>query len=131
MGTMDKPSLKVEEALGYGAIVVTALALLCAGILWMQSRDTMRGAVADDADLAYWASIRESHRPSDYEAYLDAFPEGRFAALAELRIKRHREVVDRRILEDLAETKLDQVKNPAIYDEIEVHPNLAILRARH
>lgn len=39
----------------------------------------------DPADLAFWQSIQNSTDPAEYRAYLEAFPNGRFAALARLR----------------------------------------------
>jgi hypothetical protein len=40
----------------------------------------------DDAmDLAFWQSIQNSTVPAEYQAYLDAFPHGKFARLASLR----------------------------------------------
>lgn len=40
---------------------------------------------ADPADLAFWQSIQNSQNPAEYRAYLQAFPNGRFAALARVR----------------------------------------------
>jgi len=39
----------------------------------------------DPADLAFWQSLQGSADPAEYRAYLDAFPNGRFAPLARLR----------------------------------------------
>ena len=39
----------------------------------------------DPADLAFWQSIQNSKNTAEYQAYLQAFPNGRFAALARLR----------------------------------------------
>ena len=36
-------------------------------------------------ELVFWESIKNSNRPEDYEAYLKAFPKGRFAPLAKAR----------------------------------------------
>jgi hypothetical protein len=38
-------------------------------------------------DLAFWDSIKASANPADYRAYLEAFPKGRFVALARLRAR--------------------------------------------
>ena len=54
-----------------------AIALLLAAPAWSQA--------TDPADLAFWQSIQNSVNPAEYEAYLQAFPQGRFAALARLR----------------------------------------------
>ncbi|WP_409018278.1 SUMF1/EgtB/PvdO family nonheme iron enzyme [Caballeronia sp. LZ035] len=51
-----------------------------------------RGILPKDSneqyELAFWDSIKDSTFPSDYEAYLKAYPNGRFAALAKARIER-------------------------------------------
>lgn len=39
-------------------------------------------------ELTFWESIKDSNYASDYEAYLKAYPNGRFAALAKARIER-------------------------------------------
>jgi hypothetical protein len=40
----------------------------------------------DDAmDLAFWQSIQSSTDPAEYQTYLDAFPNGKFAKLATIR----------------------------------------------
>jgi hypothetical protein len=39
----------------------------------------------DPADLAMWQSIAHSTNPAEYRAYLETFPNGRFAGLARLR----------------------------------------------
>ena len=39
----------------------------------------------DAADLAMWQSIAHSNNPAEYRAYLETFPNGRFAGLARLR----------------------------------------------
>jgi hypothetical protein len=36
-------------------------------------------------ELAFWESIRDSRNPADYRAYLEQYPQGRFASLARLR----------------------------------------------
>lgn len=41
---------------------------------------------AEQYELAFWASIKDSKQVSDYEAYLQAYPKGRFAGLARARI---------------------------------------------
>ncbi|MDR5857461.1 SUMF1/EgtB/PvdO family nonheme iron enzyme [Caballeronia sp. LZ062] len=55
-------------------------------------RIRMRGILPKDSseqyELAFWESIKDSTYPSDYEAYLKSYPNGRFAALAKARIDR-------------------------------------------
>lgn len=42
---------------------------------------------AEQYELTFWASIKDSKQVSDYEAYLQAYPKGRFAGLARARIE--------------------------------------------
>ena len=46
------------------------------------------GEASGAVELTFWQSIQESFDPADYEAYLEAFPEGKFKRLAENKIKR-------------------------------------------
>lgn len=39
----------------------------------------------DGAELEFWRSIQNSTNPAEYRAYLEAFPNGRFAPLARVR----------------------------------------------
>lgn len=47
-------------------------------------------ASPEQFELAFWNSIKDSSHASDYEAYLKAYPKGRFAPLAQARIARLR-----------------------------------------
>jgi formylglycine-generating enzyme required for sulfatase activity len=47
-------------------------------------------ASPEQFELAFWNSIKDSAHTSDYEAYLKAYPKGRFAALAQARLQRLR-----------------------------------------
>lgn len=42
---------------------------------------------AADPELVFWESIRNSQNPAEFQAYLNAYPQGRFAELARLRAK--------------------------------------------
>jgi len=54
-------------------------ALLLAGVMPKDS--------AEQYELTFWESIKDSTHASDYEAYLKAYPNGRFAGLARARIE--------------------------------------------
>jgi hypothetical protein len=41
----------------------------------------------DSAEVAFWESVRDSKNPDELQAYLDAYPDGKFAPLAKIRIK--------------------------------------------
>jgi adenylate cyclase len=43
-------------------------------------------AEQQSVEIVFWESIKESVRPADYEAYLEQYPEGSFAALAQTRL---------------------------------------------
>lgn len=41
----------------------------------------------DAAEIAFWNSVKDSRKPSDFQAYLDSYPKGVFERLARARIK--------------------------------------------
>ena len=43
---------------------------------------------AEQVELTFWDSVKDSTHASDYEAYLQAYPNGRFGTLARARIER-------------------------------------------
>ncbi|MGA7263691.1 MAG: hypothetical protein WBX30_22770 [Stellaceae bacterium] len=43
-------------------------------------------AAADELDLAFWNSVKDSPRREELQAYLDQHPTGHFAALARARL---------------------------------------------
>ena len=55
-------------------------------------QDMVAGILPKDTpeqyELTFWESIKDSNHVGDYEAYLQAYPNGRFAALAKARIAR-------------------------------------------
>ena len=50
--------------------------------------DSGEEAIESDPELHLWGRIRDSKDIIDYQTYLDAYPQGRFAKLAELRQQR-------------------------------------------
>ncbi len=55
-----------------------------------QASAPVNGSAANRAtelalDLAFWDAVKTSSNPADYRAYLEQYPQGRFAALARLR----------------------------------------------
>lgn len=62
---------------------------------------------AEQYELAFWESIKDSSFASDYEAYLQAYPKGRFAGLARARIERLRAAAPK------AETPPERAPPPA------------------
>jgi hypothetical protein len=45
------------------------------------------GRAQSAEELAFWQAVTQSNRPAEYQAYLDTYPNGRFAALARLRVQ--------------------------------------------
>ena len=60
------------------------------GVPTTRSRAILPKDSAEQYELTFWDSIKDSSHASDYEAYLKAYPNGRFAALARARIERLR-----------------------------------------
>ncbi|MFC5460370.1 formylglycine-generating enzyme family protein [Massilia niabensis] len=56
----------------------------------MQAPGIVPKASPEQFELAFWNSIKDSTHASDYEAYLKAYPKGRFAPLAQARMARLR-----------------------------------------
>jgi formylglycine-generating enzyme required for sulfatase activity len=50
--------------------------------------DVVPKASPDQFELAFWNSVKDSTHAGDYQAYLKAYPKGRFAALAQARLVR-------------------------------------------
>lgn len=51
-----------------------------------EAEPAVDSAVEPAVEIVFWESIKESVRPADYEAYLEQYPEGSFAALARTRL---------------------------------------------
>ena len=45
--------------------------------------------IAQETDLDFWNTIKDSQKAEDYQAYLDKYPNGDFADLAKLRLKKY------------------------------------------
>lgn len=56
----------------------------------MRTRGVMPKDSAEQYELAFWESIKNSSYAKEYEAYLAAYPNGRFAGLARARLERLR-----------------------------------------
>lgn len=56
----------------------------------LRSRGLLPKDSNEQYEITFWNSIKDSSYPADYEAYLKAYPDGRFATLAHARIDRLR-----------------------------------------
>ncbi|MBN3788831.1 SUMF1/EgtB/PvdO family nonheme iron enzyme [Burkholderia sp. Ac-20353] len=59
-------------------------------VVALDSRGVMPKDSAEQYEITFWESIKDSKEAGDYEAYLKAYPNGRFAPLAQARIARLR-----------------------------------------
>lgn len=71
------------------SVNVMVAALSCAALLGGVSGPAQGGILPRDSEeryeLAFWDAVKDSERAEDYQAYLDAYPEGRFVTLATAR----------------------------------------------
>ncbi|CAB3733170.1 Hercynine oxygenase [Paraburkholderia rhynchosiae] len=59
-------------------------------VVTLRSRGILPKDSSEQYEITFWNSIKDSNYPADYEAYLKAYPNGRFATLAQARIDRLR-----------------------------------------
>jgi formylglycine-generating enzyme required for sulfatase activity len=88
-GGMQRPWL--QSTLSGEAVRMASMPLLAAvdvdGPL-LYRRGVLPKDSAEQYELTFWDSIKDSNHASDYEAYLQAYPNGRFAGLARARVER-------------------------------------------
>ena len=88
---MVRPTLLLFCSLAFSSEMAAA----AAGGNGVNLQDMVAGILPKDTpeqyELTFWDSIKDSKHPSDYEAYLQAYPNGRFATLAHARIAQLRE----------------------------------------
>ena len=75
------------------ALVIVAIVLVASAVGF--SDTAYAGIVPKESperfELIFWDTIKDSDNPADYDAYLEAYPQGRFAPLARARAKSLRE----------------------------------------
>jgi formylglycine-generating enzyme required for sulfatase activity len=59
-------------------------------VITLHSRGILPKDSSEQYEITFWNSIKDSNYPADYEAYLKAYPNGRFVTLAHARIDRLR-----------------------------------------
>jgi formylglycine-generating enzyme required for sulfatase activity len=104
---MFKPSIAMGSAVSFPLAVflqtavtmrISILALLAIVLITgtVTYSDTARAGIVpkespERFELIFWDSIKDSDNAADYDAYLEAYPQGRFAPLAKARAKSLRE----------------------------------------
>jgi hypothetical protein len=78
------------RALAYSIVVAVALAAAMPGHGQTTQVAQAKSSESElQMEMLFWETIKDSTDPADYQAYLDTYPKGRFAALARARLKRH------------------------------------------
>jgi len=80
----------LNEPLSRGASARRASAVVEDAVVALHSRGILPKDSSEQYEITFWNSIKDSNYPGDYEAYLKAYPNGRFATLAHARIDRLR-----------------------------------------
>ena len=90
MMSSDPRSRRTANRATAAARTVRVLALLLCVFLVLPPGSAMaqsvRLAQADAAEISFWESVKDSTSPAELEAYLKAYPQGTFAALARIRL---------------------------------------------
>jgi len=66
----------------YSLLVLTLAVMFCLPV------NSPSFAQSDLAEIEFWQSVKASQSPEEFQAYLDLYPQGKFAPLARLRINR-------------------------------------------
>ncbi len=70
------------------ALLSLFIVLIAANASVSADTPTKQDDTVTQAEIAFWNSIKDTKEASEFEAYLKAFPNGQFAALAKLRLKK-------------------------------------------
>jgi formylglycine-generating enzyme required for sulfatase activity len=90
-GGLQQPwlqSARADQAARMTPVPLPPLAVADAGASAPYRRGVLPKDSAEQYELTFWDSIKDSTHASDYEAYLQAYPNGRFAGLARARVER-------------------------------------------
>jgi len=83
---MTKAKAMLRAGLAAGISTLAAVALAQGVHAQTDAPRGIRLAQDDRADITFWDSIKDSKNPAEYKAYLETFPNGKFAALAKARL---------------------------------------------
>jgi putative heme iron utilization protein len=59
----------------------------CQSLIEIEATPPPENTEADTTELTFWDSVKDSDNPAMYAAYLEKYPDGAFAALAQARIE--------------------------------------------
>ncbi|ANB77098.1 formylglycine-generating enzyme required for sulfatase activity [Paraburkholderia sp. GAS348] len=79
---------RLTEPASRAATVALTSATNDGAVVALRSRGILPKDSSEQYEITFWNSIKDSNYPGDYEAYLKAYPNGRFATLAHARIDR-------------------------------------------
>lgn len=81
-------SFRLAETANVGATTRLSSEAQADRVVDLHSRGILPKDSSEQYEITFWNSIKDSNYPADYEAYLKAYPNGRFATLAHSRIDR-------------------------------------------
>lgn len=128
LAALEIPNLKVEEVFKRvriavsmhtdGAQVPWESSSLTGDFVFNRQEPAKTAAptpvIATDREALFWETIKESKNPADYSAYLDRYPEGEFASLANIRVAALKETVTDDVPRVESERRVfEQTQNPA------------------
>ncbi len=67
-------------------------------------------AQSSQAEIEFWQTVKNSQDPSELQAYLDVYPQGEFAPLARIRIKKLTNAPATRTVDQIENTPLEPVQ---------------------
>ncbi len=67
---------------------VIAIAVFAVVLVPAQAQGPIQSVQSDQAEISFWDSVRDSTDPDELEAYLTAYPNGKFAPLAKIRLNK-------------------------------------------
>ncbi len=73
------------------ALIFAVAVLPPTSLVWADEASTLpqlQIAQTDNAEITFWETVKDSKDPAELEAYLSAYPNGKFAPLAKLRVKK-------------------------------------------
>ncbi len=71
---------------------------------------TQTFAQSNQAEIEFWQTVRNSQDPSELQAYLDIYPQGEFAPLARIRLKKLTNTPATRPVDQIENTPLEPVR---------------------
>lgn len=83
--------LKIIKNFRYKLVIIMLLVMFSSAVFAQSAVPPVGASPAEELsfweELAFWEAVKDSKNPAELEAYLETYPEGRFATLARVRIR--------------------------------------------